>query len=182
MAAAFGVSAECSSVASGLCLMASGSMTGMLSTIAAIGLAIFYFILRQVSGPARPLFILVVVQLLVVAAIATVELLVPTLEWLGRDTTLTGRIPLWRLVDQEIAEHLFLGVGYQAFWTEANPDAWVIISKIGWPAPHSHNGYRDTLLNFGLIGTMVFLSINCARHNSGGKSGLSCALGKAGFG
>lgn len=145
-------------VASLLCLAASGSMTGLISMIAAFCLAVFYAVLKRLWGGGRTLFVLVILQLLAVVAISTTELLVPTLEALGRDATLTGRIPLWRLVDEEIAEHLLFGVGYQAFWTEANPDAWAILAKIGWPAPHAHNGYRDALLNFGLIGTMIFLA------------------------
>ena len=152
-----GASAGCFSSRALLCLVASGSMTGLLSTIAALCLAVFYAVLKRLRGLARTLFVLVVLQLLAVVAVSTTELLVPTLEALGKDATLTGRIPLWRLVDREIAEHLLFGVGYQAFWTEANPDAWAIWSKLGWPAPHAHNGYRDILLNFGLFGMTIFL-------------------------
>ena len=31
----------------------------------------------------------------------------------------------------------------------------MIWSKIGWMAPHAHNGYRETLLNFGVMGALV---------------------------
>ena len=131
-------------------------MTGMLSTAAALFLAAFYAVLKRLQGLARTLFVLIMLQLLAAVAISTTELLAPTLEALGKDATLTGRIPLWRLVDREIGEHLLFGVGYQAFWTEANPAAWAIWSELAWPAPHAHNGYRDTLLNFGLVGMMIF--------------------------
>lgn len=144
-------------VASVLCLAASGSMTGALSTGAAFALTAFYALLARLTATARTLFVLVVLQLCVVIAISTSELLVPALEALGKDATLTGRIPLWRLVDPMIAEHLLLGVGYQAFWTPANPEAWAIWSEVGWQAPHAHNGYRDTLLNFGLVGFAIFV-------------------------
>ena len=144
-------------VASVLCLVASGSMTGLISTASALCLTAFYAILRRLRGLARTLFVLVVLQLVALVAVSLIELLVPTLEALGKDATLTGRIPLWKLVDQEIAKNLLFGVGYQAFWTDANPNAWVIWSEIGWGAPHAHNGYRDTLLNFGLIGLAIFL-------------------------
>jgi exopolysaccharide production protein ExoQ len=143
--------------ASLLCLVASGSMTGLLSTAAALCLSTFYAVLKRLRGLARALFVLIVLQLLAVVAISTSELLAPTLEALGKDATLTGRSPLWGLVDREIAEHLMFGVGYQAFWTAANPDAWAIWSKIGWLAPHAHSGYRDTLLNFGLVGMAIFM-------------------------
>lgn len=142
--------------ASLVCLAASGSMTGLLSMIAALFLAVFYAVLKRLQGLARTLFVLIALQLLAVIAISMSELLAPALEALGKDATLTGRIPLWRLVDREIGEHLLFGVGYQAFWTEANPAAWAIWSELAWPAPHAHNGYRDTLLNFGLVGMTIF--------------------------
>jgi exopolysaccharide production protein ExoQ len=138
------------------CLAASGSMTGLLSLIAAAGFTLFYTILSRLRGAGRALFVLIALQLVAILAISTTELLVPTLEALGRDATLTGRVPLWRLVDPEIGRHLVLGVGYQAFWTEANPNAWAIWSKVAWQAPHAHSGYRDTLLNFGIVGAAIF--------------------------
>jgi len=85
------------------------------------------------------------------------EFLVPLLEALGKDATLTGRVPLWELVDSRIADHLLLGFGYQAFWTESNPEAWIIWGKIQWMAPHAHNGFRDIMLNFGIIGMTLFV-------------------------
>ncbi|MGO7785777.1 O-antigen ligase family protein, partial [Rhizobium ruizarguesonis] len=73
------------------------------------------------------------------------------LEALGKDATLTGRVPLWELVDLEISDRWMFGYGYQAFWTVANPEATRIWLKIGWASPHAHNGYRDILLSFGII-------------------------------
>jgi exopolysaccharide production protein ExoQ len=81
------------------------------------------------------------------------------LEALGKDATLTGRVPLWELVDTKISHHLLLGFGYQAFWTDGNPQAWAIWSKIQWMAPHAHNGYRDILLSFGLSGMALFVLV-----------------------
>ena len=72
-----------------------------------------------------------------------------------KDATLTGRVPLWHLVDAEIGRHLVFGFGYQAFWSEANPAAWRLWASAGWNAPHAHSGFRDVLLNFGLVGFVV---------------------------
>lgn len=141
--------------AAGLCLVASASMTGLLATAAALALIPFYGALRRHRGIGRTMLVLLFLQAVAFLGIALTELLVPTLEWLGKDATLTGRVPLWRLVDAEIGRHLLLGSGYQAFWTEANPEAWRIWFKAGWMAPHAHSGYRDVLLNFGLIGFLV---------------------------
>jgi exopolysaccharide production protein ExoQ len=139
-----------------VCLAGSESMTATIAAASAGVLFWFYSTLPRSRGINRVVFVLVSVEIVVLLLFVLAEFLVPVLEALGKDATLTGRVPLWRLVDQEIARHLLLGFGYQAFWTEANPEAWAIWSKIGWMAPHSHNGYRDTLLSFGIVGSSLF--------------------------
>ncbi|TAM99036.1 MAG: O-antigen ligase family protein [Rhizobiaceae bacterium] len=141
------------------CLVGSGSMTAVIATAAAGGLFWFYSTLPRSRGIGRAVFVILFVEAAVLLLISLQEFLVPVLEALGKDATLTGRVPLWRLVDKEIVRHLLLGFGYQAFWTEANPQAWAIWSKIGWQAPHAHNGFRDILLNFGIGGTGLFVLI-----------------------
>lgn len=141
--------------AAGLCLALSTSMTGLLATSVALALLPLYAALRRHHGIGRAMLALVSLQVAAFLGVALAEFLVPTLEWLGKDATLTGRVPLWHIVDEEIGRHIFLGVGYQAFWTEANPDAWRIWARVGWMAPHAHNGFRDVLLNFGLVGFLV---------------------------
>lgn len=137
-------------------LAASGSMTGAMCVAASFVLIGVLSALRRLKGATRILLVLVLAQSVTVFIFLLEPLLLPALEALGRDATLTGRVPLWHLVDEEIGRNLLLGVGYQAFWTEANPDAWRIWAAVGWPAPHAHNGYRDMMLNFGLIGFLAF--------------------------
>ncbi|NKL01824.1 O-antigen ligase family protein [Rhizobium leguminosarum bv. viciae] len=143
-------------MAGGACLFLSGSMTATIATVSAYCLIGFYSVLQRIRGIGRIVFILFFVQMFVGILLLLHEFLVPFLEALGKDATLTGRVPLWELVDGQIADHLLLGFGYQAFWTEANPEAWIIWSKIQWMAPHAHNGFRDTLLSFGISGMTLF--------------------------
>ncbi|SCB60629.1 exopolysaccharide production protein ExoQ [Rhizobium aethiopicum] len=138
------------------CLVGSGSMTAIIATVSAYCLIGFYCVLQRLRGISRIVFILFFVQMAAGLLLLLHEFLVPFLEALGKDATLTGRVPLWELVDGQIADHLLLGFGYQAFWTEANPEAWIIWSKIQWMAPHAHNGFRDTLLSFGISGMILF--------------------------
>ncbi|ABC90158.1 exopolysaccharide production protein [Rhizobium etli CFN 42] len=143
-------------IAGGACLVRAGSMTALIATVSAYCLIGFYSLLRRIGGISRVVFILIFVQMAIGLLFVLHEFLVPFLEALGKDATLTGRVPLWELVDGQIADHLLLGFGYQAFWTEANPEAWIIWSKIQWMSPHAHNGFRDTLLNFGICGMILF--------------------------
>jgi exopolysaccharide production protein ExoQ len=143
-------------IASLACLAGSTSMTSIIATVSACCLMWFYSVLPKTRGVVRVAFVLVFVQMTIVLLILLHEFLVPVLEALGKDATLTGRVPLWEMVDAAISRHLLFGFGYQAFWTEANPEAWAIWSTIRWMAPHAHNGFRDILLSFGLVGTSLF--------------------------
>lgn len=82
---------------------------------------------------------------------------------LGRDITLTGRVPLWELVISEIYKRPWLGYGYQGFWLGWEGESKYIWKYIAWEPPHSHNGFLEILLAFGFIGlvvsTLTFISI-----------------------
>ena len=80
------------------------------------------------------------------------------LELLGRDATLTGRAQLWAFVDQLIAERPWLGYGYRAVFAQPWVQHWVV-NALGWPAPHAHNGYREIMLDLGLVGLLLVLPI-----------------------
>ena len=146
-------------IASIACLALSGSATALVSAISAASLVGFYVALARLRGLRRVLLVLVFLQLVVLLMISMRELLVPILEALGRDATLTGRVPLWALVDDRIANRPLLGYGYQAFWTPANSEAWRVWAAIGWMAPHSHNGIRETMLSLGAVGTVTLVIV-----------------------
>jgi O-antigen ligase len=85
---------------------------------------------------------------------------VRSLTNLGRtdDTeALTGRLPLWNYIwDQTEGRHL-QGYGWGAFWlVERTLDAH---DALGWFPRHSHNAYLQVVVNIGLIGLAIVLSI-----------------------
>lgn len=80
---------------------------------------------------------------------------------LGRNASLTGRIPLWVWVIAQVRHHnVWFGYGLWTVWrfpeftTRAGIEA-------GWPYPiiDSHNGYLDVLLYLGVFGLTVFLAL-----------------------
>jgi exopolysaccharide production protein ExoQ len=73
------------------------------------------------------------------------------LSALGRDTTLTGRTEHWAILGTFALRHLWLGYGYQAFWTN-HGDALSAMNAIGAAMTGSDSGYLDTLLQFGVVG------------------------------
>lgn len=137
------------------CLALSQSATAMVSAALAVGLVGFYTLLGRLQGLARAVLILLALQLTAALLLWLDLYLVPFLDALGKDATLTGRVPLWAELDPDIGGRLWLGYGYEAFWTPGNFELWRIWEKIGWQAPNAHNGWRQTLLSLGLPGAAL---------------------------
>ena len=82
---------------------------------------------------------------------------------LGRNTSLTGRVPLWNILfDQFIPRRFFLGHGYSAIWN-FQEFRLQLQSQLGWryPVLIGDNGLVDIFLHLGLVGTglMVLLML-----------------------
>lgn len=140
-------------------LLLSQSVTALFTGIVALSLVWPYALLARCRGRDRVLVALLILQVAAAALIFLDQLLVPLLEALGKDATLTGRVPLWHLVDMRIERRLLLGFGYQSFWTTGSPDAWAIWGAVGWMPPNAHSGYRETLLGTGLVGFTLLLVV-----------------------
>jgi exopolysaccharide production protein ExoQ len=78
---------------------------------------------------------------------------------LGKDPTLTGRLPLWQLLSVEIAQRPLLGYGYGAFFAQGNRELDYIAKMIGWIVPGAHQGYIDLAIQVGIVGLLIGLWI-----------------------
>ena len=79
---------------------------------------------------------------------------------MGREPTLSGRLPLWKVVWPWIEQRPVLGYGYAAFW---EPDSYRIRQITGhpsaqWEVYYSHNGALETLLDVGVVGLSLLLA------------------------
>jgi exopolysaccharide production protein ExoQ len=81
------------------------------------------------------------------------------LAMLGKDTTLTGRIPMWLSVLTDFAsKRPVLGYGMGAFWNSlANRLAVQQAAGWGWPVGIGDNGWLDVLVNLGGVGLVIFM-------------------------
>ncbi|MBW4679626.1 MAG: O-antigen ligase family protein [Microcoleus vaginatus WJT46-NPBG5] len=81
-------------------------------------------------------------------------------EGLGKDMTLTGRTEFWPQIFARVVEkRLLFGFGYYSFWQPErgiNNPAKGIFTTTGFIPPHSHNGYLEILVYFGLFGLILF--------------------------
>ncbi len=67
--------------------------------------------------------------------------------------TLTGRVPLWQVLIEEVGQRPWLGAGFAAFW--GSPNSFRVEQLT---APSAHNGYLEELLNTGVVGLAILLT------------------------
>jgi O-antigen ligase len=77
-----------------------------------------------------------------------------SVEAMGKDATISGRMDLWKEVVGLGSNPLF-GTGFESFWTGSR------LAKIWanhwWHPTEAHNGYLETYLNLGIIGLFILL-------------------------
>ena len=73
------------------------------------------------------------------------------LEAIGRNSTLTGRTDVWKLV-LRFAENSLLGAGYESFWMGKRLEE---ITRINGGINQAHNGYIEVYLNLGWVGVSL---------------------------
>jgi exopolysaccharide production protein ExoQ len=73
--------------------------------------------------------------------------------------TLSGRAFIWPELLSYASSHLWLGYGYESFWTAGRIDQ--ISSTLGWGLREAHNSYLEIVLWLGITGLMLLL-INVA--------------------
>jgi exopolysaccharide production protein ExoQ len=150
----FGITCFCLVV-----MVFAGSGTAKIMFLAMVGVSFCSHIIRKIDF-----------RKVITAGILTTIVAIPSLLWiltnqqyifnfLGKDATLTGRTDFWPQVIDSIWKRPVFGYGYQGFWQDwrgsANPAAH-IINHNGFVPPHSHSGYLEILLAFGIVGFLLF--------------------------
>jgi exopolysaccharide production protein ExoQ len=69
---------------------------------------------------------------------------------------LTGRVPLWQALIEQIWEHPWLGAGFASFWSPAHVSELASTAVSGRAS--AHNGYLEELLNTGVVGLTILLA------------------------
>jgi exopolysaccharide production protein ExoQ len=124
------------------------------TSLACFVIVIGIMVLASVSSTARKPAVLRVIIVAVVATCFSVLFLGiggGALQAIGRNSSLTGRTDVWKLVLQFV-DNPILGAGYESFWMGNR------IRRISAIAPNinqAHNGYLEIYLNLGWIG--IFL-------------------------
>ena len=143
------------SMAAWLMYLAS-SMTALMCLLLGIGILVFMkftFFRRQVRFIGTYSLVLGLLVLFILCFPGILETLVKAL---GRDLTFTGRTDLWTdLIDEPV--NPLLGTGYQSFWLGSRADS--LWEKYYYHPIQAHNGYLETYLNGGLMGTCLLMAM-----------------------
>jgi O-antigen ligase len=83
-------------------------------------------------------------------------------QFFGKDSTLTGRIPLWTYCLSALQDQgkVLLGFGRGQFFMGGSK-TWIgayLASQVGFFAPHPHNGFINIVLDTGLVGLLLFMA------------------------
>lgn len=100
--------------------------------------------------------VLVAVGTLAVAMPDTVMAALETLPALvGKDSTLSNRLPIWILVQPYIDEAYWMGYGYVAFWSEAFLPRKLFQDTMYFVPTSAHSSFIELRLGFGMVGVFA---------------------------
>jgi O-antigen ligase len=117
-----------------------------------------YFIVHVTRRAARlrALIFFAVIVVGILATVAAVSLPEQFTALVGKDATLTGRVPIWTvLMKYTIPGNPIFGYGFNTYFVINNPDYLRLVDIVGWPAPHAHNGYLNLAVELGLPGAVL---------------------------
>ncbi len=80
-------------------------------------------------------------------------------QMIGKDASLTGRLPLWSELIPLAGSRIVQGYGYMAFFVAGNPDMDMVQRAIGWDAPEAHQAYLDLALELGAPGVVLAVAL-----------------------
>lgn len=141
-----------------LSLLFSQSQTSFVVTILTSLLLVGFLIFRARKQLFGAVFVSVVgaTVLSVVAVLANLELITGAL---GRDITLSGRVPLWGFLFDELQRRPIFGFGYAGYWNGWGSPSHELWNLIPWRPPHGHQQYIDVMLTTGVIGLVLFTAL-----------------------
>jgi O-antigen ligase len=130
-----------------------------------LALAIFYLFyktsIRDRVLQAGVLFMIGVGTYIYYAENVLQTILGPLVPYLTRGNVeatenLTGRVPLWQALIEQVWQHPWLGAGFAAFWSPVNISELASTAVSGRAS--AHNGYLEELVNTGVVGLTILLA------------------------
>jgi exopolysaccharide production protein ExoQ len=138
-------------------LVLAHSAGALLSLMIVLGAYMMLTIPRPAYRKTPPLWI-GLLPLLLIGSFLLITNSGTFLSLLGRDSSLTGRVPLWVAIDHAIGRRFWLGYGYALFWVRQTGSLQEVVAT-GWNALSAQNGYLDLGLDLGMVGLGLFCCV-----------------------
>lgn len=126
------------------------SATSLITLILGISILTMAKVRGIYGQPKRLLLTIVLLSLPLALLIPFAGLHMLVLEALGRDSSLTTRVPMW-LVLLQVPLNWVVGTGFQTFWLSSIGNA---VSDM-FLVSNAHNGYLEVYLNLGMTGLAI---------------------------
>jgi O-antigen ligase len=96
------------------------------------------------------LFILFCAATIVVGAVVLLNL--STLfHFIGRDTSFSGRTPIWSAILASIHKQPWTGYGYRTFWRGMSGESANVMISLGWMMGYAHDGFLSVWVEVGAV-------------------------------
>jgi exopolysaccharide production protein ExoQ len=139
----------------------SKSATGTITAVVLLFVTILIYVWTLIRQKLRIKHYLIFLGVLLIGVVAVLLNLNFLLGILGRNTSLTGRIPMWTyLFNNFISHRLILGYGYGSFWhLEGIRVGIAQVLDWSYPVLIGDNGFVDILVNLGVVGLVIFIGL-----------------------
>ncbi len=138
-------------IISGICCLICIVLTGSLFAYIEMTVAAFIMLLFCKKWKSLSIFIACIIA--VAAAVYFVPELIPRLE--QADSSFEVRLDVWRASIELFKQSPIFGEGVLAYMHEQTTVGTVGGIKM-FPTPHAHNILLDSLINYGIVGTVLF--------------------------
>lgn len=140
-------------------LIKSKSATGIISSMVLVTLVLVLYTWIKLEKRLKKLHYFLLLAVIIAAATILFTNLDFFLGLLGRNSSLTGRVPMWEYVFQHVVkQRIWLGYGYGAIWHLAGfREELAQILHWGAPVLIGDNGFFDILIHLGIVGVFMLL-------------------------
>jgi exopolysaccharide production protein ExoQ len=140
-------------------LITAKSTTSWLTAAACLPIVLAPRSLLWLIGRALPAGIVMLTLWIVLDPDVAVGLLQALPGLVGKDSTLSNRLPVWDVLAPYIETAPWLGYGYGAFWTEAYMPGEVFLAQIRFLPGSAHSSFFELRLGLGFIGLALMAAV-----------------------
>ncbi len=137
-------------------LIGSDSATGLSAGMFVVALWVWFRLFHRSGGRWSTGYVVASTAVALCGLMGAIASLSALTSAYGKDLTFSGRTFIWSAVLSAIEKRPFTGQGLGSVFWIPNSITREIWRDVGFKIPHSHSGTLDVVLNFGLIGLVLF--------------------------